>query len=34
SMVLKLVTMFKGKASESSPRPVGPPPERGIASLP
>ena len=33
-MVLKLVTMFKGKASKSSPKPVGPPPERGIASLP
>ncbi|ELK07294.1 Allograft inflammatory factor 1-like protein [Pteropus alecto] len=34
SAVLKLVMMFEGKANESSPRPVGPPPERDIASLP
>ncbi|XP_006939620.1 allograft inflammatory factor 1-like isoform X2 [Felis catus] len=33
SAVLKLVMMFEGKA-ESSPKPVGPPPERDIASLP
>ncbi|XP_032334577.1 allograft inflammatory factor 1-like isoform X1 [Camelus ferus] len=34
SAVLKLVMMFEGKANESSPKPVGPPPERDIASLP
>nr|XP_019584542.1 PREDICTED: allograft inflammatory factor 1-like [Rhinolophus sinicus] len=34
SAVLKLVMMFEGKATESSPKPVGPPPERDIASLP
>ncbi|XP_016052097.1 PREDICTED: allograft inflammatory factor 1-like [Miniopterus natalensis] len=34
SAVLKLVMMFEGKAKESSPKPVGPPPERDIASLP
>ncbi|XP_045052875.1 allograft inflammatory factor 1-like isoform X1 [Desmodus rotundus] len=34
SAVLKLVMMFEGKAQESSPKPVGPPPERDIASLP
>lgn len=28
------VMMFEGKANESSPKPVGPPPERDIASLP
>ncbi|NXS24719.1 AIF1L factor, partial [Mystacornis crossleyi] len=34
SAVLKLVMMFEGKASESNPKPSGPPPERDIASLP
>ncbi|XP_042537174.1 allograft inflammatory factor 1-like isoform X2 [Dipodomys merriami] len=34
SAVLKLVMMFEGKANENSPKPVGPPPERDIASLP
>ncbi|KAB0379923.1 hypothetical protein FD755_007707 [Muntiacus reevesi] len=34
SAVLKLVMMFEGKANEGSPKPVGPPPERDIASLP
>uniref|UniRef100_A0A2K6GSI6 Allograft inflammatory factor 1 like n=1 Tax=Propithecus coquereli TaxID=379532 RepID=A0A2K6GSI6_PROCO len=34
SAVLKLVMMFEGKANESGPKPVGPPPERDIASLP
>ncbi|XP_074067002.1 allograft inflammatory factor 1-like isoform X2 [Macrotis lagotis] len=34
SAVLKLVMMFEGKANESAPKPVGPPPERDIASLP
>lgn len=28
------VMMFEGKANEGSPKPVGPPPERDIASLP
>uniref|UniRef100_A0A4W2EA53 Allograft inflammatory factor 1 like n=1 Tax=Bos indicus x Bos taurus TaxID=30522 RepID=A0A4W2EA53_BOBOX len=34
SAVLKLVMMFEGKANEGSSKPVGPPPERDIASLP
>ncbi|XP_027725411.1 allograft inflammatory factor 1-like isoform X3 [Vombatus ursinus] len=34
SAVLKLVMMFEGKANENAPKPVGPPPERDIASLP
>uniref|UniRef100_A0A8D2JD19 Allograft inflammatory factor 1 like n=2 Tax=Varanus komodoensis TaxID=61221 RepID=A0A8D2JD19_VARKO len=34
SAVLKLVMMFEGKASESTPKPSGPPPERAISSLP
>jgi hypothetical protein len=28
------VMMFEGKANERTPKPVGPPPERDIASLP
>ncbi|XP_066466838.1 allograft inflammatory factor 1-like isoform X1 [Tiliqua scincoides] len=34
SAVLKLVMMFEGKAHANTPKPVGPPPERDISSLP
>ncbi|XP_075041361.1 allograft inflammatory factor 1-like [Mixophyes fleayi] len=34
SSVLKIIMMFEGKANDSCPKPVGPPPRRDISSLP
>ncbi|KAM8934454.1 allograft inflammatory factor 1-like [Pelodytes ibericus] len=34
SAVLKLIMMFEGRANETCPKPIGPPPKRDIKSLP
>ncbi|KAM4696528.1 allograft inflammatory factor 1-like [Rhinophrynus dorsalis] len=34
SAVLKLIMMFEGRANDTCPKPVGPPPKRDINSLP
>ncbi|XP_063792772.1 allograft inflammatory factor 1-like [Pseudophryne corroboree] len=34
SSIFKIIMMFEGKANETYPKPVGPPPRRDISSLP